>query len=160
MSFITFYPAIIVAALLGGFSRGLLAIILSSLAAWYLFIPSYSGWLEYHAAVSIALFSIVSLVNVGLVFLLDTAVHRAMAQEQNVRTLIQSAPNGVLVVDNEGRITLVNASLEHLLNGLMESESQEKIVGVCSCAIERTQPSGSGGRDFHAEPGELTRIVR
>ncbi len=48
LSFITFYPAIIIAALVGGFSRGLLATVLSALAAWYLFVPTYEGWGRNH----------------------------------------------------------------------------------------------------------------
>jgi PAS domain S-box-containing protein len=122
LSFITFYPAIIIAALVGGFSRGLLATVLSALAAWYLFVPTYEGWgLDYYSAFSLALFCVICLANLGLVYLLDTAIDRALSQEQNVRTLIQSAPNGVLVVDNDGRITLVNASLEQLF-GYKQSE--------------------------------------
>lgn len=42
--FITFYPAIIIAALIGGLWPGILATVLSSVAAWYLFIPSGFGW--------------------------------------------------------------------------------------------------------------------
>lgn len=122
LSFITFYPAIIIAALVGGFSRGLLATVLSALAAWYLFVPTYEGWgLDYYSAFSLALFCVICLANLGLVYLLDTAIDRALSQEQNVRTLFQSAPNGVLVVDNDGRITLVNASLEQLF-GYKQSE--------------------------------------
>ena len=39
LPFITFYPAIIVATLLGGPSSGVLSVALSSAAAWYRFIP-------------------------------------------------------------------------------------------------------------------------
>ncbi|HEX9330031.1 MAG TPA: DUF4118 domain-containing protein, partial [Reyranella sp.] len=37
--FITFFPAIILAALLGGLWPGILATVVSTAAAWYLFIP-------------------------------------------------------------------------------------------------------------------------
>src|SRR5207244_2001414 len=45
--FITFYPAIIIATIVGGLWPGIVATILSSLAAWYLFLtPVYSWTLE------------------------------------------------------------------------------------------------------------------
>jgi PAS domain S-box-containing protein len=46
--------------------------------------------------------------------LLNAAVIRVMAQEQNVSILVESAPNGILVVDDQGTIKLVNASTEKL----------------------------------------------
>lgn len=115
LPFITYYPAIILVALIGGFRCGLLATILSTLAAWYFFLPPFNSWqLEYHGALSLAFFVLMSLVNVGIIHFLDTAVDRAMAQEENIRTLVRSAPNGILVVNDEGCITLVNPSLERL----------------------------------------------
>jgi PAS domain S-box-containing protein len=109
LPFITFYPAIIVATLIGGLWPGVLATILSSMAAWYLFLPA-----ESNAPFSLLLYLVISGINVGLVTYLDIAIDRAMAQEQNVRVLIESAPNGVLVVDEGGRITLINASMQRL----------------------------------------------
>jgi hypothetical protein len=42
--FITFYPAIIFTTLLGGLGPGLLAVLLSSAAAWYFFLPPAYSW--------------------------------------------------------------------------------------------------------------------
>lgn len=115
LPFITYYPAIIVVALIGGFRCGLLATLLSMLAAWYFFLPPLNSWqLEYHGALSLGFFVLMSLVNISIIHFLDTAVDRAMAQEENIHTLVRSAPNGILVVNDEGRITLVNPSLERL----------------------------------------------
>jgi PAS domain S-box-containing protein len=125
LPFITYYPAIIIAALIGGFGCGVLAIVLSVLAAWFLFLPPMGSWeLEYHAAISLAVFVVMGLVNVAIVHFLDAAISHAMAQEQNVRSLIQSAPNGILVVDDGGRITLINASIERLFG-----YKQEELLG-------------------------------
>ena len=46
--------------------------------------------------------------------LLNRALDRAMAREQEVRALIESAPNGIVVVGDQGVIRLVNATAEKL----------------------------------------------
>src|SRR5207247_2166159 len=49
-----------------------------------------------------------------VVALLNAQVERVMAQEENLRVLFESAPNGIIVVDEQGRIKLVNAGIEKL----------------------------------------------
>jgi PAS domain S-box-containing protein len=112
LAFITFYPAIILSTLVGGLWPGLVATALSTLFAWYFFLVTPAG--EGAAAFSVLVFLFISGINVGLVAFLDLAIDRVIAQEENVRVLIETAPNGVLVVDEGGRITLVNAALEQL----------------------------------------------
>ncbi len=113
LPFITYYPAIIIATLAGGFWPGILATVLSSATALYLFLPPlFSPDLNQREAVSLLLFIFIASINVAIVALLDAAVERIMAQVQNVRVLIESAPNGIVVVDEEGVIKLVNSSTE------------------------------------------------
>jgi len=115
LPFITYYPAIIIATLAGGFYPGILATVLSSAAALYLFLPPmFSPDLNQREAVSLLLFIFIASINVAIVALLDAAVERIMAQVQNMRVLIESAPNGIVVVDKQGTIKLVNASTEKL----------------------------------------------
>jgi PAS domain S-box-containing protein len=126
--FITFYPAVIIVALLCGLWPGLLATALSALGAWYFFLPHYESWtLTTDAAFALILFIIVCLVNVGLVMFLSKAIEGVMAQEANVRVLLESAPNGIVVVDTEGRIKLVNASAERLF-GYQRAELVDQLV--------------------------------
>jgi PAS domain S-box-containing protein len=113
--FITYYPAIIIAALIGGFWPGLFATALSAFAAWYLFIPpALSFELDKRELLSLLMFFFVAGINVVIIALLDGAVERVMAQEHNMRVLIESAPNGIVVVDEQGVIRLVNTSAEKL----------------------------------------------
>ena len=115
LPFITYYPAIIVATLIGGFGPGFLAIILSALSAWFLFLPPAGAWqLDAQTAFTLLLFIVLSVLNVLIIWFLDLMLGRTMTQEQNVRVLIESAPNGIVVVDEQGRIQLVNASTERL----------------------------------------------
>jgi PAS domain S-box-containing protein len=115
LPFITYYPAIIIATLAGGFWPGVLATALSSAAALYLFLPPlFSPDLNQRDAVSVLLFIFLASINVTIVALLDAAVEHIMAQVQNVRVLIESAPNGIVVVDERGIIKLINTSTEKL----------------------------------------------
>jgi PAS domain S-box-containing protein len=113
--FVTFYPVIIFTALVGGFGPGLLAILLSSAAAWYFFLPpTYSWALGEQEVAALVIFIIINLINVGLIMLLNRAIERLIAREQEVRTLIETAPNGIIVVDDGGKLRLVNAMAEKL----------------------------------------------
>lgn len=113
LPFITYYPAIIIATLFGGVWPGILAMALSSATALYFFLPPlFSPDLNQREAVSLLLFIFIAAINVIVVALLDAAVARIIAQVQNMRVLIESAPTGIVVVDERGVIKLVNISTE------------------------------------------------
>lgn len=113
--FITFYPAIILTTIVGGLRPGLLAIFLSATAAWYLFLPPDHTWaLGARAAVSLTVFFMVSALMVALIVFLNDALERVLAREEEVRTLIEASPNGIIVVDDHGKVRLLNASAEKL----------------------------------------------
>ena len=113
--FITFYPAIIIATLIGGLWLGIIATILSSLAAWYLFLPPLYSWtLEERELDQLLLFIFICGINVTVVALLNALVDRVLAQEDNTRVLLKSAPYGIVVVDERGIIKLINTSTEKL----------------------------------------------
>ncbi|RXG94975.1 PAS domain S-box protein [Bradyrhizobium sp. C-145] len=113
VAFITFYPAIILATFLCGLGPGLLAIVLSAVAAWSLFLPPDHA-ITGTAAVSLVVFLVVSGFMVALIVFLNDALERVLAREEEVRTLIEASPNGVIVVDDQGKIRLLNASAEKL----------------------------------------------
>lgn len=91
----------------------MLATVASAILAWFAFIPpEFSFALSAPEAVSLLLFIFIASINVILVALLNAAVERVIVQEQNVR--IESAPNGIVVVDKQGIIKRVNSSIEKL----------------------------------------------
>jgi PAS domain S-box-containing protein len=113
--FITFYPAIIVAALIGGLWPGILATALSVLAAWYAFIPAFLHFsLDLRTVVQLLLFVSISGIDVAIAVLLNKLVERLVIQQRNIRLLLESAPNGFVLVDENGIVKLVNASAEKL----------------------------------------------
>jgi PAS domain S-box-containing protein len=139
LPFITYFPAIILAAALGGVRVGAFATLASGAAAWALFFqPDLGPSLTTNALVSMLLFLLLAAINVAIVGLLSLAVERVVAQERNIRTLIDSAPNGILVVDEEGTITMVNPAMESLF-GYTRSE----LVGR---KVETLLPDSIAGR--------------
>jgi len=110
--FITFYPAIIVAALLGGLGPGIVATMLSTVAAWHFFFPSDSVFsLGTQEAIQLLLFLFISAVNVAIAVVLNGLVERLVVQQRNIRLLLDAAPSGFLLVDEAGTIMLANASI-------------------------------------------------
>jgi PAS domain S-box-containing protein len=125
--FITFYPAIIIAALIGGLWPGILATVLSSVAAWYLFIPSLLAWPGHREIVELFLFAVISGMDVAIAVLLTKLIERLVLQQRNIRILLESAPTGLVLVDDHGTIKLVNASAEKLF-GYSRGELMGKAV--------------------------------
>nr|WP_292177378.1 PAS domain S-box protein [Mesorhizobium sp.] len=111
--FLTFYPAIVLVTLFGGMWPGVLAAVLSAVVAWTFFLPLSSPDLATRVT-STAIFGVLSAVNVIVVGVLNSAVRQVIAQEENLRILIESSPTGIVVVDDEGNIKLVNSSTEKL----------------------------------------------
>ena len=130
--FTTFYPAIIVAALVGGLWPGIFATVLSVIAAWYLVIPQFFTRPGEREIVEFVLFIFISGIDVAVVVLLSKLVERLVIQQRNISLLLESAPNGFVLVDQHGTIKLVNASAEKLFG-----YSRDELVGK---AVETLVP--------------------
>lgn len=130
LPFITFYPAIILATFLGGFGPGVLATFLSAAIAWAAFMPPASSFeLANVESQSLLLFVTMASINVALVGLLNAGLGRLVTQQNTTRALIESAPAGLVVIDEQGTIKLVNTSAEKLF-GYSRSELLGKSVDV------------------------------
>ncbi|MEK8092922.1 PAS domain S-box protein [Methylocystis sp. IM3] len=113
--FLTFFPAVLVATVVGGLGAGLFAAACSVGVAWYFFLePSLAWKLSAKAVVSLLSFSFVSGLIAGVVSLLQSAIDRIALQEQGQRALIEAAPNGIIVVGPRGEIVDANSSAEKL----------------------------------------------
>jgi PAS domain S-box-containing protein len=120
--FTTYYPAIIISAFVGGLGPGVLALALSSLTAWFWFLPPEGSWvLGKEQIISLCVFALVGAVSVVVVQILNSAFMRVLTREHQLRLFIETALNGVIVVDGKGTIRFVNAIAEKLF-GYSRSE--------------------------------------
>jgi PAS domain S-box-containing protein len=145
--FTTFYPAIIVAALVGGLWPGIFATVLSAVAAWYIVIPEFFSRPGEHEFGEFLLFLFISGVDVAIAVLLNNLVERLIIQQRNIRVLLESAPNGFVLVDGNGTIKLVNASAEKLFG-----YKREELLGR---AVESLVPE-----HYRSEHGEVRAVYQ
>jgi PAS domain S-box-containing protein len=115
LPFITFFPALLVSSFVGGLWPGLFSLLLSALSANYFFLPPFDSFqLSWGDSVALALFMAVGGTIVVLIHLLNEAVDHLAMQEQNARLILETAPAGMIAVDENGTITTVNAAAEKL----------------------------------------------
>jgi len=112
---IIFLPAILLVAFFLGLGPAILTLLLSALAAWYFFLPPYNTFaIGTDSAIVLATFVIGSGVGITLVDWLRAATRASETLARQRQVLIETDPNGILVVDAEGRIQLVNGQLAKL----------------------------------------------
>ncbi|CCJ07777.1 Signal transduction histidine kinase [Methylocystis sp. SC2] len=161
---VAFLPAIVVAAALGGSRAGLFAAALSVAIARPLFLnsPSLQAFGP-RIAGSLLFLLLASLAIVTAVALLKIAIERVAVEAQKERSLIESAPNGIIVVGRAGKMLAANSSAERLFGYRREEllgRSVEMLVPkrasvthkVVREAFQRspeTRPMGAG-RDLRA----------
>ncbi len=115
--FLTFFPAVILVAFLAGFGPGLLAAVLSIVAAWYYFIPpgdAFAG-LSMPDVVALVFFSAILLVECVVIDLMNRAldgVHRTQrllrASEHRVRHVLDRLFVAAGVLDLDGTLRELN----------------------------------------------------
>src|SRR6478736_4172271 len=155
--FTTYYPAIVVATLLGGFWWGTLASILSAAVAWWLFMPPTFGFaLDQAQLVSLITFVIVCLLLVGTVTALNAAVDLLLV-EINFRrdaqlglgqlaSVVETSEDAIITKDLNGIITSWNKGAERIFG----YEANEMIGKPISLLIPPDRPD--------EEPSILARL--
>jgi PAS domain S-box-containing protein len=123
--FTTYYPAIVVATLLGGFWWGTLASILSAAVARWLFMsPAFGFALDQAQLVSLITFVLVCLLLVGTVTALNAAVDLLLV-EINLRresrlalgqlaSLVETSEDAIITKDLNGIVTSWNKGAERI----------------------------------------------
>jgi PAS domain S-box-containing protein len=125
---------------------------MSVVAAWYLVIPQFFTWtIGQRELVEFFLFVVISGIDVAIAVLLAWLVERLIIQQRNIRVLLESAPNGFVLVDERGTIKLVNDSAEKLFG-----YSREELLGkdVETLVAERHVPEHRKVRGAYEEKPE------
>ena len=115
-----FIPTVFFSARLGGFKAGLFSTLLSAALAWYFFIPPQLSW---ELANSYNLFSVIVFVVVGY-FFSDTQERLRAANrlanlalkesEARFSLILQTNPDGMLIVSKSGQIVQANEQAEKI----------------------------------------------
>jgi two-component system, sensor histidine kinase PdtaS len=95
--FITLFPAILIAALLGGLQVGLVVAILSLLAAWYFFIPPKHSWAIDSSAgfLTLLLFCVTAGIQLFVIEMLSQTVDRLSDERDRVAVLFRELQHRV-----------------------------------------------------------------
>ncbi len=144
--FIFFYPAIVVTAWYGRRSPALLAIALSALTAdWFFIEPRHSFRLDQPSeAVALVAFVIVNLILVAAVELMHSARERLAtelaqrlraeaqlaAEKELLATTLISIGDAVIVTDEKGTVTSLNAEAERLTGWRSDEASGKPLAEI------------------------------
>src|SRR5262245_3859716 len=123
--FTTYYPAIMIATLLGGFWLGMLASLLSAIIAWWMFMPPiFEFSLNAAQATSLITFVIVCFLLVGTVAVLNSAIDLLLAELQHrqktqlavgqLRAVAETSEDAIVTKDLNGIITSWNKGAERV----------------------------------------------
>jgi PAS domain S-box-containing protein len=155
--FTTYYPAILLATLLGGFWWGTLASVLSAAVAWWVFMPPTFGFeLDQAQLVSLITFILVCLLLVGTVTALNAAVDLLLV-ESNFRreaqialgqlaSVAETSEDAIITKDLDGIITSWNKGAERIFG----YEADEMIGKPINLLIPADRPD--------EEPSILARL--
>ncbi|WP_448190038.1 response regulator [Azospirillum sp. sgz301742] len=155
--FATYYPAILIATLVGGGAAGLSAWASSSVAVWYFIFPPnfHFTWLAVNEATSLGLFALTSLPVVAVAHRLRRVVAALQQSEDRFRTLVEAVPQLVWTAGSDGGCDYVNRqwvaftgipAARHFGNGWMDAihpEDRETVGAVWRAAL-----AGRGSYDL------------
>lgn len=155
--FTTYYPAILVATLLGGFWRGTLASVLSAVVAWWLFMsPPFGSAFDQAQLVSLITFVLVCLLLVGTVTALNAAVDHLLVEIDfrseaqlglgQLASVVETSEDAIITKDLDGIITSWNKGAERIFG----YEASEMIGKRISLLIPPDRPD--------EEPSILARL--
>ncbi|MBC7804715.1 MAG: SpoIIE family protein phosphatase, partial [Akkermansiaceae bacterium] len=147
--FITFFPAIVVGAWLGGWRGGLTATTLSVLVAVYFLIPPHDSLLITTTAdqLSVGIFLFVGVCASAMGSLQRNREHELARSESRFRLLLETANEGVVRTDTDDRITFINERMAQMIGFAPDQLLGQPIDSLfCPEDVERVPILRSLGR--------------
>ena len=151
--YLTFFPAIVVAAYFGGYRAGVLCAALSGLAAWYFFIPPVSSF-SVDGAILVALAFYVFVAGVDIFFIdgMRRALDQLEAERERYRALAES--RDLLYREMHHRVSnnlqVAGALLRLQGHGVTDADARQAL----SQAGERIEAIAKIQRELHDRTGE------
>jgi PAS domain S-box-containing protein len=152
--YILFSPAVMLVALLWGFTPGLVATALAALASFYWILPPRGRWsIEPFDVAGLVVFIFMGVFMSSVAALFLRARHRVAALERDralherderLAVTLRSIGDAVIAIDREGRITVLNAIAEALTGWRAGDALGRPLPEVFRIVDERTrQPAAS-----------------
>jgi PAS domain S-box-containing protein len=161
LPYITFYPAVMLAAWLGGLGPGLLATAFSALLADYFWIPPA---LTFAIGDRADMLGLVVFVTMGMVIsVLNEAWRRstiaAFESEQRLAVTLTSIGDGVIATDADGRITRMNPVAQDLVGWKEREAVGRPWRDVCVLVDEQTRQRVPNPVDRVLEQGAIVGLA-
>jgi PAS domain S-box-containing protein len=137
----TFFPAVILSAYLGGLGPGLLATVLGAASgAYFLFGPNFSlASGEPGEVYALGLFVLAGAVISGLTESLHRSHHRVAASERRYAVTLGSIGDAVIATDTRARVTFLNPAAEALTGWPAAAAIGHPLTEVFRIVNERTR---------------------
>lgn len=136
--YITFFPAVFLAAMFGGFVPGLISTVLGAVSAWYFFVPAPARAADVAA---LALFLTTAGAIAFMQELLDRsrrqaaeAGRREQEQELLYKFTLAAVSNAVVATDAVGKIRYMNPAAEELTGWKLEQAKDQPVADVVKIA--------------------------
>jgi PAS domain S-box-containing protein len=139
--FLTFIPAVMLSAFVGGLWPGLLTTFLSALAAdYFLMDPPYSLRIaNIHDAIALTLFVVSGTVISALSEALHRSRRRVLADQRRYAVTLSSIGDAVVATDKQGRVTFMNPVAERLTGWPQRDAAGRPLAEVFRVIDEQTR---------------------
>ncbi len=161
--FATFYPAVLIATLIGGLAAGVLSALLSGIVAWWAFIPPRFEWSSFTTEnlASLGLFLLAAAVIIWVAESYRVMAHRLDEEERYRQVVVDELGHRV-----KNKLATIYAILRHELRGHRDIwQSVSGRLRALSAADDFLIKSNGGGvalrqiLEMELEPYDSSRIV-
>jgi PAS domain S-box-containing protein len=160
LPFIFFFPLIAVSAWFGGLGPGIVSVILSAVAAnWFFFEPIYGWAFKSEEAWAFGSFAIAS----STILFAVESMHRARTSLIHSRDLLSitlsSIGDGVIVTDEEGRVTSLNPVAERLTGWRSAEAAGRPLPSIFQIVNELTRQTAENPVDKVIATGTVVGLA-